>query len=47
MIPVHIAGVGMTQFGKSSQRLVEIMCDVSSSQSIFLLEVSYEPGKNM
>ena len=25
MIPVHIAGVGMTQFGKSSNTLVEIM----------------------
>jgi len=25
MIPVHIAGVGMTQFGRNSNTLVEIM----------------------
>jgi len=31
MIPVHIAGVGMTQFGKSSSPLVEIMRDAAMS----------------
>lgn len=31
MIPVHIAGVGMTQFGKSSNTLVEIMRDAAVS----------------
>src|SRR5687768_5422452 len=31
MIPVHIAGVGMTQFGKTSNALVEIMRDAAVS----------------
>jgi acetyl-CoA acetyltransferase len=30
MIPVHIAGVGMTRFGKSPQTLVELMCEAAS-----------------
>jgi acetyl-CoA C-acetyltransferase len=30
MTPVHIAGVGMTKFGKSSKTLVEIMCEAAT-----------------
>ena len=29
MIPVHVAGTGMTQFGKSPHSLLEIMCDAA------------------
>jgi hypothetical protein len=31
MIPVHIAGVGMTRFGKNSNTPVEIMRDAALS----------------
>jgi len=30
MIPVHISGVGMTQFGKSPKTLVELMCQAAT-----------------
>jgi hypothetical protein len=30
MNPVHIAGVGMTKFGKSPKSLIEIMCEATT-----------------
>ena len=31
MIPVYVAGAGMTQFGKSRRTLLELMCEAASS----------------